>query len=69
MGTASTRLSCDRVDGEVWRVNTFTAMTLGEEFATGLTGSCVAPDFPDAGSTTTLEWQEGLQGFVVTEVQ
>ena len=48
-------------------------MTLGDEFATGLAGECEVADFPDAGSTTTLEWQQGLQGFVkslvVTEVE
>ncbi|MCS6924823.1 MAG: hypothetical protein NZ578_02860 [Candidatus Binatia bacterium] len=48
---------------------TFTVVSTGEEFLTGLSGEAVAPGFPDASVDTTLVWQESLQNFVITGSQ
>ena len=56
------------VDGEELGYATVQVTTLGEEFARGLGGECVAEDFPGVGETVTLEWQQGQQNFVVTGV-
>ena len=40
-----------------------------EEFLQGAVGECVAGDFPLPGQTTTLEWQQSQQNFVITEVE
>ncbi len=54
------------VDGEVFAEHTLTVTTLGlGEFPEGLSGTTVVADFPDAGATTTLEWQQTLQNFVI----
>ena len=44
---------------------TVTVTTLGEEFVKGVAGSCEVPDFPMAGETVTLVWQESNQNFVI----
>ena len=44
---------------------TVTVTTLGEEFVKGVAGSCAVPDFPMAGETVTLVWQESKQSFVI----
>ena len=55
------------VDGvELGRV-TVTVTTLGAEFLRGVEGECVAADFPSAGETVRLVWQEAQQNFVLTE--
>ena len=54
------------VDGEVFAEHTLTVTTLGlGEFPTGLSGTTTVPDFPDAGATTTLQWHQALQNFVI----
>ena len=40
-----------------------------EEFLRGAEGECVAEDFPMLGETTTLEWQQNQQNFVMTDVE
>lgn len=40
-----------------------------DEFVEGLAGACVVEDFPMDGETVTLEWQQSLQNFVMTEVE
>ncbi len=40
-----------------------------EEFLRGAEGECVAEDFPMPGETTTLEWQQNQQNFVMTDVE
>ena len=46
-----------------------TVTTLGAEFLRDAEGECVADDFPLAGQTTTLEWQQSSQNFVITDVE
>ena len=45
---------------------TVTVTTLGEEFLRDAEGACVAEDFPTAGETVTLAWQQNKQNFVIT---
>ena len=40
-----------------------------EEFLRDAEGECVVDDFPTAGQTTTLEWQQTSQNFVITDVE
>ena len=55
------------VDGvELGRV-TVTVTTLGAEFLRGVAGECVVADFPSAGETVRLVWQEAQQNFVLAE--
>lgn len=48
---------------------TFTVTTLGEEFAEGHARVHEIEDFPAEGQTTTVEWQQGQQNFVITGVE
>lgn len=48
---------------------TFTVTTLGVEFLEGAAASCTVADFPSAGQSTTLEWEQSLQNFVITDVE
>lgn len=41
----------------------FEVATTGEEFLSEASGQCVVPDFPSAGETTLLEWNESTQHF------
>ena len=45
---------------------TFTVQTLGGEFLRGLSKTVEVPNFPNAGQTTTLQWSEAAQNFVIT---
>ena len=45
------------------------AKGIRRSFCEGAVGECVAGDFPLPGQTTTLEWQQSQQNFVITEVQ
>ena len=56
-------------DGEEFAHSTFTVTTLGEEFAEGLARTHEIADFPAEGQTTTVEWQQGQQNFVITGVE
>ena len=40
-----------------------------DRFLRGLDGMCSVPDFPAAGDTTMLEWEQSIQNFVVSDVQ
>ena len=40
--------------------------TLGEEFLRGAEGEYVLENFPEAGQSVTIEWNQGLQNFVIT---
>lgn len=44
-----------------------TVQTLGEEFIHGASGTCQLANFPRAGATTTVQWQEGLQNFIIAQ--
>ena len=56
-------------DGVVLDRATVWVRTLGEEFLTGVAGTCEVPDFPTSGDTVTLTWQEAQQNFVITNVE
>ncbi len=45
---------------------TFTVTTLGAQFLTGRRKTVDVPNFPNAGQTTRLEWQESSQNFAIT---
>jgi hypothetical protein len=45
---------------------TFTVQTLGEQFLRDRSKTVTVPDFPNAGQTTTLQWSEAAQNFVIT---
>ena len=61
------------VDGVELGRTTVQVTTVGEgdqeEFLQGAVGECVAADFPMPGQTTTLEWQQSQQNFVITDVE
>ena len=56
------------VDDEELGRATVQVTTLDEEFVRGAEGMCEVEDFPLAGQTVTLEWQQNSQNFVITEV-
>ena len=59
------------INGVVFAERDITVTTLGEhadqEFRRGLTGRSAIPDFPAQGQTTTLQWEEALQNFVLAD--
>ena len=56
-------------DGDEFAHSTVTVTTLAGEFARGLRRTHEIEDFPAPGQTTTLEWREGPQNFVITGVE
>ena len=57
-------------DGFEFAWSTFTVTTLGEEdFVEGLDGEYELEDFPEVGTTVTVQWQEALQNFTITGVE
>ena len=44
---------------------TFSVVTLGAEFLSGLSGEFTLTDFPEAGTNTLIRWEESAQNFVV----
>ena len=56
-------------DGDEFAHSTVTVTTLAGEFARGLHKTHTIADFPTAGQTTTVEWQESQQNFVITGVE
>ena len=59
-------------DGKEFDIATFTVTTLGDhpdrEFRRGLPSATeTVPDFPQAGQTTILRWEEALQNFVIVQ--
>ena len=57
------------VDGEELGRAVVRVTTLGEEFLRGAAGECVVDDFPLAGQTVLLAWQQNSQNFVITDVE
>ena len=53
------------VDGRVWMTRRVMVTTLGAEFRRELAGTYALADFPTAGETVTVEWQEAQQNFVL----
>jgi hypothetical protein len=56
-------------DGVEFAQVTVNVITLGAEFLTGLTASSITPDFPSPGLSTTTQWQQSLQNFVLSRVE
>lgn len=52
-------------DGVPFAKATFTVVTPGVQFFTKGRATVTVPDFPNAGETTTLRWQESTQSFVM----
>ena len=57
------------MDGVEFANTTVQVTTLGEEFLRGVSGTFDLPDFPTTGETTTVQWEEALQNFVITDGQ
>jgi hypothetical protein len=55
-------------DGALFGSATFRVSTLGTEFLAGASGVVTVEDFPEPGQSVTLQWQESMQNFVITEV-
>ena len=55
------------VDGVELAWTTVTVTTLGTELLRDVAGTCVLADFPAPGETVSLEWQQSLQNFVITD--
>lgn len=57
-------------DGVQFAEHTVFVGTIGQgDFATGLSGQFTLPDFPTAGTSTTIVWQESAQNFVISGTQ
>ena len=54
-------------DGAEFASVTVIVTTLGEEFLHGASGTLPLADFPDAGASRTLRWQQSQQNFVLTD--
>ena len=54
-----------RADGVAFDQATFTVTTLGEEFVEDVQGETLIENFPTAGETVRLVWQEANQNFVL----
>ncbi len=55
------------VDGLVLGWATVRVTTLGEEFLRDVAGECMVADFPSAGESVRVVWQEAQQSFVLAE--
>lgn len=53
-------------DGVEFASATFTVQTLGSQFLEGLSKTTTVENFPHPGQTTTLQWSEAAQNFVIT---
>ena len=58
------------IDGVEFATTTVRVTTFGEDpFPRGWRGTFALPDFPAAGETTSVRWEEALQNFVITDGQ
>ena len=57
------------VDGVEFARTTVQVTTFGVEVLRGVSSTFPLPDFPAAGETTTVQWQESQQNFVITAGQ
>ena len=65
-GRHTMRLLADNV--EIAR-SSFTVTTFGQEFLQGAAGAYTLRNFPWAGSSTVIEWEESSQNFVIRGVE
>ena len=49
--------------------STFIVTTLGEEVKRGVSGTYTLEDFPEPGTTVTVEWRQERQNFTITGVE
>ena len=56
-------------DGVEFGRATVLVTTLGEEIVEDAEGTAEVSDFPEAGRTVTVEWQQATQNFVITAVE
>ena len=56
------------IDGQEFAYTTVRVTTFGEDpFPRGWSGTFALPNFPAAGETTVVRWEESLQNFVITD--
>ena len=55
-------------NGEAVASRDFSVVAFETEFVSGASGMCRVGDFPSAGHSVTVEWDEPQQSFVVTEI-
>ena len=55
-----------RQNGVAFAQSTFHVTTFGTNFLTGAAGTYQLTNFPSLGQTTTVEWVQGQQNFVIT---
>ena len=56
------------IDGQEFAYTTVRVTTFGEDpFPRGWSGTFDLPNFPAAGETTVVRWEESLQNFVITD--
>ena len=67
-GTHTAQLVIDGTNAGPPVTFTVTVPIPSAPFATGLSGTYTLPNFPSAGQTTTLRWQESAQNFAITAV-
>ena len=53
------------LDGQEFATTTVRVTTFGEAFLRGASGTFPIPDFPRAGETKRLRWEQSLQNFVI----
>ena len=56
-------------DGVVFAEAAVQVTTLSSEFLEGVSGQYELANFPQAGRTVAVQWQESLQNFVITAVE
>ena len=56
-------------DGMEFARTTVRVTTLGIDFLKDVRRTVVVPDFPHSGDTTTLQWEESRQNFLITDGQ
>jgi len=56
------------VNGSMVEESEFNISGLGQEFVRGLSGSFTLADFPESGKTSTIEWSEASQNFIIKQV-
>jgi hypothetical protein len=57
------------IDGTEVAEVPFTVTNLGAQFLTGVGGECSVANFPQAGKTTKVRWDEGVQRFGIAGVE
>ena len=62
-----TRLVRIFIDGQEAHRASVTVVTFGQSFLRGASGRYRLTDFPSRGQSVVVEWEQGLQNFVITE--